>query len=95
MFCCLGLLAGFAVGSVLGGPLALIAPVAGLGLGLIVDFTLVKHALRGIQKNAEKWLRRREQMPDGNLAAHESRGRQLQKKSCELIRGRGNVKLVG
>lgn len=68
MFCCVGLVAGFAVGSVLGGPLALIAPVAGLGLGLIVDLTMVKHALHGIQKNAEKWLRRREQIPSGDLA---------------------------
>jgi hypothetical protein len=71
MFCCLGLVAGFAVGSVLGGPLALIAPVAGFGLGLIGDLTLVKHALHGIQKNAEKWLRRREQIPSGNVV-HES-----------------------
>ena len=71
MFCCLGLVAGFTVGSVLGGPWALIAPVAGFGLGLIGDLTLVKHALHGIQKNAEKWLRRREQIPSGNVV-HES-----------------------
>lgn len=57
MFCCLGLIAGFAVGSVLGGPWALIAPVAGFGLGLIGDFKLIKHGLHRIHKNAEKWVR--------------------------------------
>jgi len=57
MFCCLGLVAGFTVGSVLGGPWALIAPTAGFGLGLIGDFTLIEHGLHGIKKNAEKWLR--------------------------------------
>lgn len=59
MFCCLGLVAGFAVGSVLGGPWALIAPVAGFGLGLIGDLTLIRHDLHDIQKNAEKWLRQK------------------------------------
>jgi len=54
MICCLGLVAGFAVGSVLGGPWALIAPVAGFGLSLIGDFTLIKHGLHGIHKNTEK-----------------------------------------
>jgi hypothetical protein len=68
MFCCLGLVAGFAVGSVLGGPWALIAPVAGFGLGLMGDFTLIKHGIHGIQKSTEKWLHRREQMPSGNVA---------------------------
>jgi hypothetical protein len=71
MFSCLGLVAGFAVGSVLGGPWALIAPTAGFGLGLIGDLTLVKHGLNSIQKNTEKWLRRRGQVLSGNLA-HES-----------------------
>jgi hypothetical protein len=68
MFCCLGLVAGFVVGSVLGGPWALIAPTAGFGLGLIGDLTLVKHGLNSIQKNTEKWLRRRGQVLSGNLA---------------------------
>jgi len=51
MICCLGLIAGFAVGSVLGGPWALVAPAAGFGLGLIGDFTLVKH---GSQRSQER-----------------------------------------
>jgi hypothetical protein len=54
MLCCLGLVAGFAVGSVLGGPWTLIAPVAGLGLGLIGDLKLIKHGLHSIHKNAEQ-----------------------------------------
>jgi hypothetical protein len=57
MFCCLGLVAGFAVGSILGGPWALIAPIAGLGLGLIGDFAMIEHGLHGIHKNAEQWIR--------------------------------------
>jgi hypothetical protein len=60
MLCCLGLVAGFAVGSVLGGPWALIAPVAGLGLGLVGDLTLIKHGLHGIHKNAEQSIRTRQ-----------------------------------
>jgi len=60
MLCCLGLVAGLAVGSALGGPWALIAPVAGLGLGLIGDLTLVKHGLHSIHKNAGKWIQTRQ-----------------------------------
>jgi len=60
MLCCLGLVAGFAVGSALGGPWALIAPVAGLGLSLIGDLALIKHGLHGIHKNAEQWIRTRQ-----------------------------------
>ena len=60
MLCCVGLVAGFAVGSVLGGPWAFIAPVAGLGLGLIGDLTLIKHGLHSIHKNAEQWMRIRQ-----------------------------------
>jgi predicted ABC-type transport system involved in lysophospholipase L1 biosynthesis ATPase subunit len=60
MLCCLGLVAGLAVGSALGGPWALIASVAGLGLGLIGDLTLIKHDLHSIHKNAEQWIRTRQ-----------------------------------
>jgi hypothetical protein len=60
MLCCLGLVAGFAVGSALGGPWALIAPIAGLGLGLIGDFALIKHGLHNIHKNAEQWIQTRQ-----------------------------------
>lgn len=60
MLCCLGLVAGLAVGSALGGPWALIAPVTGLGLGLIGDLTLIKHGLHSIHKNAEHWIRTRQ-----------------------------------
>lgn len=54
MLCCLGLVAGFAAGTALGGPWVFIAPVAGFGLGLIGDLTLIRHGLHGIQKNAER-----------------------------------------
>jgi len=67
MLCCIGLVAGFAVGSVLGGPWAFIAPAAGFGLGLMGDFTLIKQGLHGIHKNTEKWLRRRKQVLSGNV----------------------------
>lgn len=60
MLCCLGLVAGFAVGSVLGGPWALIAPAAGLGLGLIGDLTVIKLGLHSIHKNAERSIRTRQ-----------------------------------
>jgi hypothetical protein len=60
MLCCLGLVAGLAVGSALGGPWALIAPVAGLSLGLIGDLTLIKHGLHNIHKNAEQWIQTRQ-----------------------------------
>jgi hypothetical protein len=55
MLCCLGLVVGFAAGVTLGGPWAFFAPVAGFGLGLIGDLTLIRHGLHGIQKNAERW----------------------------------------
>jgi len=60
MLCCLGLVAGLAVGSALGGPWALIAPVAGLSLGLIGDLTLIKHGLHNIHKNVEQWIQTRQ-----------------------------------
>lgn len=56
MLCCLGLVAGLAAGAALGGPWAFLAPIAGLGLGLIGDLTLIKHGLHGIHKNAEQQL---------------------------------------
>lgn len=54
MLCCLGLVAGFAAGTALGGPWAFLVPIAGFGLGLIGDLTLIKHGLHGIHKNAER-----------------------------------------
>ena len=68
MLCCIGLVAGFAIGAAIGGPWTFLAPFAGFGLGLIGDLTLIRHGLHGIQKNTEKWLRRREQMPSSNVA---------------------------
>lgn len=60
MLCCLGLIAGFAAGATLGGPWAFLAPIAGFGLGLIGDFTLIRRGLHGIHKNAERWVNVRE-----------------------------------
>ena len=37
MLCCVGLIAGAAVGQSLGGPWIAIAPAAGFGLGLVAD----------------------------------------------------------
>jgi hypothetical protein len=37
MFCCVGLIAGAAVGQSLGGSWTLIAPAAGFGIGLVAD----------------------------------------------------------
>ena len=54
MLCCLGLVAGFAVGAALGGPWAFPAPIAGFGLGLIGDLTLIRHGLHGIHKKTEQ-----------------------------------------
>ncbi len=54
MLCCLGLIAGFAAGAALGGPWAFLAPIAGSGLGLIGDLTLIRHGLHGIHKNADR-----------------------------------------
>ena len=42
MLCCLGLFAGFYVGSMLGGPWTVIAPVLGFGLGLFGDRRLMR-----------------------------------------------------
>jgi len=49
MLCCLGLFAGFALGSMLGGPWTFIAPAIGFGLGLLGDMKLVhgKHGSHG------------------------------------------------
>jgi hypothetical protein len=41
MLCCLGFLAGFAIGSMFGGPWMFIAPVMGFALGLIGDRKLM------------------------------------------------------
>lgn len=41
MICCLGLFAGFAVGSAIGGPWTIIAPATGFGLGLAADMKLM------------------------------------------------------
>jgi len=46
MLCCVGLFAGFAVGSRLGGPWLFAAPTIGFGLGLIGDIKLM-HASHG------------------------------------------------
>ncbi len=54
MLCCLGLVAGFTAGAALGGPWALIAPVAGFGLGLIGDLTLIRHGRHGIHKKTKQ-----------------------------------------
>jgi len=67
VLCCLGLVAGFVAGPALGGPWVFLAPVAGFGLGLTGDFTLIKHGLHDIHKNTEKWLRRRKQVLSGNV----------------------------
>jgi len=49
MLCCLGLFAGFALGSMLGGPWTFIAPAIGFGLGLLGDMKLMrgKHGSHG------------------------------------------------
>jgi YHS domain-containing protein len=49
MLCCLGLFVGFALGSVLGGPWAFIAPIMGFGLGFLGDIKLMHggHGRRG------------------------------------------------
>ena len=60
MLCCLGLVAGFAAGAALGGPWTFLAPIAGLGLGLIGDLSLIRRGLHGIHKNAERWVDTRE-----------------------------------
>ena len=63
MLCCLGLVAGVAAGAALGGPWAFLAPIAGFGLGLIRDFTLMRHGLRGISKNDGRWADTKEREP--------------------------------
>lgn len=50
MLCCVGLVAGYAVGQALGGPWTLIAPAAGLGVGLAADMRLVK----GLHKKQDR-----------------------------------------
>jgi hypothetical protein len=49
MFCCVGLVGGFAVGQYLGGPWTVVAPAAGFGVGLLADMKLMK----GMHKSAE------------------------------------------
>jgi hypothetical protein len=41
VICCLGLFAGVYVGSILGGPWIIIAPILGFGLGLVGDSKLM------------------------------------------------------
>ncbi len=43
VLCCFGLYAGLYVGSALGGPWALIAPLLGFGLGLVGDKKLMRN----------------------------------------------------
>lgn len=50
MICCIGLIAGSAVGSSIGGPWTFIGPAAGFGLGLLADMKL----MGGLRKNAGK-----------------------------------------
>lgn len=66
MLCCLGIVAGFAAGSVLGGPWTFLAPVKGFGLGLIGDMMMIRRGLRSIRSNAEKWMHRRKQLLSGS-----------------------------
>ncbi|MEM2911663.1 MAG: YHS domain-containing protein [Candidatus Bathyarchaeia archaeon] len=47
MLCCLGLFAGVAIGSYLGGPWTIIAPAMGFGLGLIGDMKLMRGSHKG------------------------------------------------
>ena len=54
MLCCLGLVAGFAVGAALGGPWTFLAPIAGFGLGLMGDLTLNRHGLHRVHKKTEQ-----------------------------------------
>ncbi|WXG46280.1 MAG: hypothetical protein WED05_06395 [Candidatus Atabeyarchaeum deiterrae] len=41
MICCLGLFVGLYLGALLGGPWTLIGPIAGFGLGLVLDMRLM------------------------------------------------------
>jgi YHS domain-containing protein len=47
MLCHLGIVAGFVVGSMLGGPWMFIAPAIGFGLGIIMDMTLMGRLHKG------------------------------------------------
>lgn len=47
MLCCFGLFLGFAVGSMLGGPWTIIGPIAGFGLGLMIDMKLLRNRHQG------------------------------------------------
>jgi len=46
MLCCLGLFAGSALGSMVGGPWRFITPTAGFGLGLLADAKLMRGSYR-------------------------------------------------
>ena len=50
MLCCVGLIAGGAVGQALGGPWTYIAPAAGFGIGLVGDMKFMK----GMHKKADQ-----------------------------------------
>ena len=50
MLCCVGLIAGAAVGQSLGGPWTVIAPAAGFGIGLVADMKFMHgHHKKGDQ----------------------------------------------
>jgi len=42
MLCCLGLFAGFALGSIFGNPWTLLGPAIGFGLGLVGDIKIMR-----------------------------------------------------
>jgi YHS domain-containing protein len=47
MLCCIGLFGGYILGSMLGGPWALIAPALGFGAGLMGDIKLMRSGYGG------------------------------------------------
>ena len=60
MLCCLGLFGGLALGSFLGGPWSVIAPIAGFGLGLIADVKLMGHGFSHTHEKLEPTAPNRE-----------------------------------
>jgi hypothetical protein len=58
MICCAGLLGGFLLGSYLGGPWTVIAPVLGFAVGLVLDVKVLSKVFGArssrIPKKAEK-----------------------------------------
>ena len=54
MLCCVGLIAGAAVGQSLGGPWTVIAPAAGFGIGLVADMKFMHgHHKKADQRETE------------------------------------------